>query len=517
VTGAADERGVPMKAGVLVHESTDDVGVAVRELKGGEEAGVRTLDGRPAGTVAAREEIPLGHKIALRDLPAGHALIEYGRPIGRTVRPIDRGSHVHTHNLKSARWSGDRDPAASVPPPPAAPAPMPRHPSGRAAEDLKITGYRRPDGRFGVRNHVLILPVDDISNAAATGAAALIKGVTVLPHPYGRLQFGADLDLTFRTLAGTGRNPNVAAAVVIGIEPKWTERIVSEIAATGKPAAGFSIERQGDLRTIEQAARKAAEFVQLASEIRREPFPVRALRMSAKCGESDTTSGLAANPTVGRAFERLAAAGATLIFGETTEITGAEDIVAAQCADPGVAARFLKFFDDYQRLVESRGADLFGSQPTEGNIRGGLTTIEEKALGNIQKIGRCRVVGTLDKGEEPRTPGLHFMDSSSAAAEMVTLCAAAGSVVHFFPTGQGNVIGHPLVPVIKLGANPQTVATMSEHIDVDLSGLLRFELDLDGAADLALGMLERTVNGRRSAAEVLRHDEFVLTRLYESA
>lgn len=506
-----------MATGILIHEAADDVGVAVRDLGVGEEAGIRTLDGKSAGTVAPGEKIPLGHKIALRDLEAGHSLVEYGRPIGRTVQPIPRGAHVHSHNLKSARWSGDRTSsgsrtAAAV----SAPAAAPRA-GGRAAEDLKLTGFRRPDGRFGIRNHVVILPVDDISGAAAFGVAALIKGTTVLPHPYGRLQFGADLDLTFRTLAGTGCNPNVAAAVVIGIEPKWTERIVSEIAATGKPAAGFSIERHGDLRTVEMAARKAAELVQYASELRREPFPVRALRMSAKCGESDTTSGLAANPTVGRAFERLAASGATLIFGETTEITGAEDIVAAQCADAATAARFMRYFDDYQRLVESRGADLFGSQPTEGNIRGGLTTIEEKALGNIQKIGRCRVVGTLEKGEEPRGAGLHFMDSSSAAAEMVTLCAAAGSVVHFFPTGQGNVIGHPLVPVIKLCANPLTVATMVEHIDVDLNGLLRFEIDLDGAADKALGMLERTVNGRMTAAEVLRHDEFVLTRLYESA
>src|ERR1039458_402741 len=139
-------------------------------------------------------------------------------------------------------------------------------------EKMKLTGFRRPDCRYGVRNHVIILPVDDISNAAANGVASLIKGTMSLPHPYGRLQFGEDLDLTFRTLAGTGRNPNIAAAIVIGIEPKWTDRIVKEIAKTGKPVAGFSIERQGDLRTIEMAARKAKEFVQYATELPREPF-----------------------------------------------------------------------------------------------------------------------------------------------------------------------------------------------------------------------------------------------------
>ncbi|MCU0508791.1 MAG: UxaA family hydrolase [Anaerolineae bacterium] len=382
---------------------------------------------------------------------------------------------------------------------------------------MTLLGYRRPDGRFGIRNHVIILPIDDISNAAANGVAALIKGTMALPHPYGRLQFGEDLELTFRTLAGTGRNPNVAAAVVIGIEPKWTQRVVDAIAETGKPVAGFSIERYGDLKTIEMAARKAMEFVQYATELQREPFTVDQLCMSTKCGESDTTSGLASNPTVGRVFERLADAGATLIFGETTEVTGGEDIIANQCATQEVADGFMQFFNDYQALVESKGVDLLGSQPTEGNIRGGLTTIEEKAMGNIQKMGRCTVVGVLDKAVEPQGPGLHFMDSSSAAAEMVTLCAAAGSVVHYFPTGQGNIIGNPIIPVIKLCANPLTVATMSEHIDVDLTGLLRIEINLDQGADKAMDVLEHTINGRFTAAEALRHDEFVLTKLYESA
>ncbi len=383
--------------------------------------------------------------------------------------------------------------------------------------DLKLTGYRRPDGRFGVRNHVLVIPLDDLSNAVAEGVAHNIRGTQALPHPYGRLQFGDDLDLTFRTLAGQGRNPNCAAAIVVGIEPNWTDRIVKEIAKTGKFCAGFSIERSGDLRTIEAASRKAKEFVHEASEIRRETFAIKELTMSCKCGESDTTSGLASNPAVGRAFERLADAGATLIFGETTEVTGAEDIIMEQCATPEIAAHFKAAFDDYQALVESQGVSLVGSQPTEGNIRGGLTTIEEKALGNIQKAGRCRIIDFLKPAQEPNKPGLSFMDSSSAAAEMVTLCAAAGSVVHFFTTGQGNVVGNPVVPVIKLSANPLTVSTMSEHIDLDLSAMLRIEMNLDQAADAALLMLERTINGRLTAAEILRHNEFVLTKLYRSA
>jgi (2R)-sulfolactate sulfo-lyase subunit beta len=382
---------------------------------------------------------------------------------------------------------------------------------------LKLTGFRRADGRFGIRNHVIILPVDDISNAAAEGVAHLIRGTMALPHAYGRLQFGEDLELTFRTLAGTGRNPNIAACIVIGIEPKWTARIVKEIAKTGKPVAGFHIERYGDLRTIERAARKAKEFVQYATELRRESFPVNKLVMSTKCGESDTTTGLSSCPTVGRVFERLEKAGATMIFGETSELTGGEDIVASRCVTQKVRAGFHRMFEDYTSLITSQGVDLLGSQPTEGNIRGGLTTIEEKAMRNIQKIGRCSVRSVLEPALEPRGKGLHFMDSSSAAAEMVTLCAAAGSVVHYFPTGQGNVIGNPICPVIKLSGNPLTLQTMSEHIDVDVTGILRMEMNLDQAADHALDILARTINGRLTAAETLRHDEFVLTKLYRSA
>ncbi len=380
-------------------------------------------------------------------------------------------------------------------------------------------GYRRENGRVGVRSHVVILPVDDLSNAAAEAVAHNIKGALALPHPYGRLQFGADLDLHFRTLIGTGANPNVAAVVVIGIEEGWTRRIVEGIASTGKPVSGFGIELHGDHDTIARASRAAKEYVQWASSLRREERPLADLWVSTKCGESDTTSGCGANPTVGNAFDKLYPHRVTLLFGETTELTGGEQLGAARCRTPEVREKFMFMFNRYQEVVNRhRTDDLMDSQPTKGNIAGGLTTIEEKALGNIQKIGRkCLVDGVLDKAESPTGPGLWFMDSSSAAAEMVTLCAASGFVVHLFPTGQCNVIGNPILPVIKLCANPRTVRTMSEHIDVDVSGLLRREMTPDEAGDKLLDMMFRTANGRLTSAEALGHREFVLTRLYESA
>ncbi|MFC0133795.1 D-galactarate dehydratase [Massilia eurypsychrophila] len=387
------------------------------------------------------------------------------------------------------------------------------------SKDTTFLGYRRENGRVGVRNHVIILPLDDLSNAACEAVAHNIKGAMAIPHPYGRLQFGADLDLHFRTLIGTGSNPNVAAVVVIGIEDGWTQKVVEGIAATGKPVVGFGIEGHGDHETILKASRKAREFVQTASELQRVECPISELWVSTKCGESDTTSGCGANPTVGNAFDKLHALGSTLVFGETSEITGGESIVAARCANDDVRERFMFMFNRYQDMINRhKTSDLSDSQPTKGNIAGGLTTIEEKAMGNIQKIGKkCSVDGVIDKAEIPTHPGLWFMDSSSAAAEMVTLCAASGYVVHFFPTGQGNVIGNPILPVIKICANPRTVRLMSEHIDVDCSGLLQREKSLDQTGDQLLEMMVATANGRLTDAEVLGHREFVLTRLYESA
>src|SRR6266700_1527779 len=289
-------------------------------------------------------------------------------------------------------------------------------------------GYKRDNGRVGVRNHVLILPVDDLSNAACEAVANNIKATLAIPHPYGRLQFGADLELHFKTVIG-------------------------------------------------------------------------------------------ANPCVGNAFDKLYAHGVTLVFGETTELTGGEQLVAARCRTPEVRDKFMFMFNRYQEVVNRhKTSDLMDSQPTKGNIAGGLTTIEEKALGNIQKIGKkCLIDGVLDKAEVPTGPGVGFMDSSSAAAEMVTLCAASGYVVHFFPTGQCNVIGNPILPVIKICANPRTVRLMPEHIDVDVSGITRKEINMDQAGDKLLEMMLRTANGRLTAAEALGHREFVLTRLYESA
>ncbi|MFM7625297.1 MAG: UxaA family hydrolase, partial [Gammaproteobacteria bacterium] len=345
-----------------------------------------------------------------------------------------------------------------------------------STHNRKIWAYRRENGRVGVRNHVAILPVDDISNAACEAVANNIKGTIALPHAYGRLQFGADLDLHFRTMIGTGSNPNVAACIVIGIEPGWTQRIVDGIAKTGKPVAGFWIEGNGDIATVAAASRKAKEFVHRTSGQLRVECDISELWVAAKCGESDTTTGLASCPTVGNMYDKLIPQGLYGCFGETSELTGAEHLAAARAATPEVREKFMKTWQAYQDdVIEAhKTSDLSDSQPTKGNIAGGLTTIEEKALGNLEKIGKkVKFIDVLEPAEAPaRGAGLYFMDTSSAAAECCTLQAAAGYVIHIFPTGQGNVIGNPIMPVIKVTGNPRTVRLMPEHIDVDVSGVV---------------------------------------------
>jgi (2R)-sulfolactate sulfo-lyase subunit beta len=215
--------------------------------------------------------------------------------------------------------------------------------------------------------------------------------------------------------------------------------------------------------------------------------------------------------------DRWVDAGGTVLFGETSEMTGGEHLIARRCADEQTRKKFQSMYDGYIERIEREGADLLGSQPTQGNIAGGLSTIEEKAMGNVAKTGTKPVVDALAPAEAPVKRGLNFMDTSSAAAECVTLMAAAGAVIHLFPTGQGNIVGHPVEPVIKLTANPHTAQTMPEHIDLDCSGLLRREYSLAQSGELLLEVVERTINGRLTCAEALGHREFVITKLYPSA
>ena len=297
--------------------------------------------------------------------------------------------------------------------------------------------------------------------------------------------------------------------------------MVDGIAKTGKPVTGFGIEGHGDIATIAKASYVAKQYVQWASELQREECGISELWVSTKCGESDTTTGLASCPTVGNMYDKLIPHGIYGVFGETSEITGAEHLAKARAINKKVGDKWMKIWQAYEDdVIEAHKTDdLSDSQPTKGNIAGGLTTIEEKALGNLEKIGReCRYIDVLEAGRgaaQGRGPLLH--GHLVGRGRMRDPDGGGGYVVHTFPTGQGNVIGNPIVPVIKISGNPKTIRTMGEHIDVDVSGILRRDMTIPQAGDALIDMIVRTANGRLTAAEALGHREYVMTKLYRSA
>ena len=311
-------------------------------------------------TLTAGADVPIGHKIALKDLKNGDTAVKYGEDIGKIIADIPKGGHVHTHNLKPNAGK-DRKMASKY-------------------SNITFKGFRRENGRVGVRNHVLILPVDDISNAACEAVANNVKGTMAIPHAYGRLQFGEDLEVHFRTMIGTGSNANVHSVVVIGIEPDWTKRIADGIRETGKEVAEFSIEQKGDFETIRAASWAAKDFVHKATEVQREECSISELWVSTKCGESDTTTGLGSCPTVGNMYDKLLPEGITGFFGETSEITGAEHICQKRAINEEVGERWYKMWKAYQDdvIFAHQTDDLSDSQPTKGNILGGLTTMKKK-------------------------------------------------------------------------------------------------------------------------------------------
>lgn len=383
-------------------------------------------------------------------------------------------------------------------------------------EDEEIMAYKREDGSVGVRNHVALLGMDHAGSVVVNGVEKLTRGARAIPHQYGRLQIGDDLDLTFRTLIGHGCNPNVAAVVVVGIEPNWTGKVAEEIKErTGKPNRTVHVTGKGTIEAIKEATKHAKDLVSWASGQKREPCKISDMTIGVKCGASDTTSGFASNPVIGKAGNQILDWGGTFIFGETTEVAGAEDYIAEKFADEE-REDFVNAFDEYIEFAKSQNADITGSQPTQENMEGGLTTIEEKALGNIKKVPDRPIDGFLEMAETPSEPGLYFMNTSSSAQEEVTLMAAAGASIHLFSTGQGNPVGHQILPVIKISGNPRTVEEMEDNIDVDVSDITRGNMDAGKGGEKVLKSIKRVANGKYTSAEIIRHDNFTINRLYRS-
>ena len=370
---------------------------------------------------------------------------------------------------------------------------------------VAFAGYRRAEDRYGVRNHVLVLGINGLVARTAERIQRSVAGSIVFASSYGRGQYGADKEAHFAQLVGLGRNPNVAATLVVGADRPAAEAVAEAIAAVGKPAGAIALDdvHEDALELSLRGARVAAQLARDASRIRREPAPVSSLFVAVECGHSDATSGVASNPLAGKVVDRIVDAGGTAVFGETIEWLGAEHVLARRAATTGVAAALVAAVRRREDAVAGAGLDLTGNNPGVENIRGGLSSIEEKSLGAIAKGGSRPIAGVLGVAESPKRAGVYVMDAPGFSPESMTGFAAAGAQVMLFTTGAGNSYCSAVAPTIKISARPDTVARLSTQIDFDASGVFEGRDDPDAAADRLYALLLEVCSGTRTWGELL--------------
>jgi altronate dehydratase large subunit len=377
-------------------------------------------------------------------------------------------------------------------------------------------GYRRGNGLVGTRNHVAVIPTSVCAVVTAFKIAALVEGTVALPNQHGCCQVGADFRQTERTLIGLGQNPNVGAALVVGLgcENINAADLAASISLTGKKTDYLLIQDcGGTLSAAAEGARRAAMLVRDVSSLRREPCLASALVLGVECGGSDFTSGLASNPVAGVASDLLLQAGGTSILSETTELIGVENILARRAETPAVGQKLISIVQDCERRSLAQHVDLRGSQPTPGNIEGGLTTIEEKSLGCVHKAGTAPIKDVLAYAEAPAAKGLFVMDSPGQDVDSVTGMVAGGANIILFTTGRGTPTGSPLAPVVKITGNSETCAKMRDNIDVDVSAIIRGEISITAGGRIVFSEMLRAAGGRLTKAESLGHREFGIYKI----
>ncbi|MCR4426931.1 MAG: UxaA family hydrolase [Firmicutes bacterium] len=377
-------------------------------------------------------------------------------------------------------------------------------------------GYRRPNGSVGVRNHVLVMASAVCANDTVRRIAAAVPGVVPLTHQHGCAQLGADAEQTRRTLVGFGSNPNVAAVLVVGLgcETGRAEVLAEEIAKTGKPVELIIIQKAGGtVKAAEAGVVVASRFVRETSEARREECGVHELILALECGASDASSGVSANPATGVATDLLVAAGGTAILSETSELIGAEHLLAKRCASPKVAERLLHIVRRMEQEAMRMGVDIRGANPTPGNIEGGLTTIEEKSLGCIYKAGTTQIMEVLDYAERPTSRGLVVMDTPGQDIESITGMVAGGAQICVFTTGLGAVTGCPIAPVIKVCGNTATFDRMRDNLDLNAGTIVDGLMTVPEVGEQIYREVIEVSSGRLTRAESLGCADFAITRI----
>ncbi len=381
---------------------------------------------------------------------------------------------------------------------------------------MEMLGYRRENGTYGVRNHLLIIPTSVCAGETAVNIARLVSGAVAIPHQHGCCEIGDDFETTKRTLVGFGKNPNVGAVLVLGLgcEGIQAEDVAREIAETGKPVEYLIIqEAGGTCKTVARGAELAAGMARKLAAENRVPFGLEELVLGLECGGSDPTSGLASNPAIGVASDLLVEAGGSSILSETTECIGAEHLLAPRFIDPAEGQKFLDMVRRVERRSIEAGHDLREGQPTPGNIAGGLTTIEEKSLGCMHKAGKSPFQGALEYAETLRGRGLYFMDTPGQDIDSITGMVAGGAQVVVFSTGRGTPTGCPIAPVVKVTGNTETYEKMRDNIDLNAGEIITGGVSLPEMGRTLFNKILDVCGGELTKAESLGHKEFGIYRV----
>ena len=383
---------------------------------------------------------------------------------------------------------------------------------------MKIQGYRRENGALGIRNHLLVIPASVCAADTASRIAALIPGAVALPNQHGCCQIGEDYAVAVRTFTGFGKNPNTGAVLVVGLgcEGIQAHTLADAIRETGKPVESIVIQECGDtLKAMARGTEIAAKFAAGLANARRTEGDMTEIVLGLECGGSDPTSGIASNPVIGYASAKLVALGGTSILSETTEVIGAEHLLAARFADAAQREKFLAIVRATEERAITMGQDLRDGQPTPGNKEGGLSTIEEKSLGCMHKAGDSPFSGALFYAEpvpEGRK-GLFFMDTPGQDIDSITGMVAGGAQIIVFSTGRGTPTGCPIAPVIKITGNTETYTRMRANMDLNAGRIITDGVPLAECGEELFSMLAAVANGLRPKAEILGHKEFGLYRL----
>lgn len=487
-----------MKINALMMDETDNVVTCMNEVAKGEQAVYRK--GKELCSVTAVEDIPYCHKIAVAEISKGEQVIKYGEPLGVVSGNISVGMLVADHNLFSVPRDYDSEMAGDD-------FVMCARQSAGAPDKkpFQFWGYRRSEGRPGIRNHVLILPTCACGSESSRVVASQVRGAVNIVFNTGCSDVAANTEMSQKVLTGFACNPNVYGVVIIGLgcETVPHKALREKIQTmTGKPVVSFGIQEEGGtLKTIEKATRAARDMAMEAAMQQKELFDVSELFLGIECGGSDATSGIASNPAVGELSDILVDMGATTMLSESIEWIGGEHILAKRGADAGIHNQIIQVCRDYEEHLTRAGQDCRARQPTPGNKLGGLSTLDEKSLGCIRKGGTRPIVEVLAQAQRPSRRGALAMDTAGYDISSVTSMVAAGCQAVIFTTGRGTPTGNAIVPVLKVTANERTFRHMEDNMDVDLSAIIRGEKTYQEMGSELVDTIEAVCNGKMTKAE----------------